>query len=322
MRTQTKVRPGGFTLIELSVVLVIIGLIVGGILAGQNLIAAAAVRAQITQIEKFNTAANTFYGKYGYLPGDITAVPAAQFGFAARGSLPGQGDGNGVLVGCPCSTNPASQLGFLEGYGETVMFWQDLSQVNLIEGNFTAASSTTAPSVTITSTSTPSVDAYLPQAKLGNGNYVYAYSGGLRDLNIQAAAVKGVQADNTNYFGVSQFQKINTLLYSNPGMTVAQAYAIDSKMDDGMPQSGRVTAFYLNTTGSFYARWATGTPGAISGDYDGNTLGAITAGTTNPIWDSGTASQVCFSNGQTLTPEQYNLAYPNNVNCSLSFRFQ
>src|ERR1700728_113591 len=89
----------GFTLIELSIVLVIIGLIVGGILVGQNLIAAAGVRATITQIEKFNTAANTFYNKFGYLPGDIPAAPAAQFGFTPRGSAPGEGDGNGIIEG-------------------------------------------------------------------------------------------------------------------------------------------------------------------------------------------------------------------------------
>jgi prepilin-type N-terminal cleavage/methylation domain-containing protein len=58
---------GGFTLIELSIVLVIIALIVGGVLVGKDLISAAYVRAQITQIERFNTAVNTFYGKYGYI---------------------------------------------------------------------------------------------------------------------------------------------------------------------------------------------------------------------------------------------------------------
>ena len=44
-------KRAGFTLIELSIVLVIIGLIVGGVLVGQELIRAAFVRAQITQIE-------------------------------------------------------------------------------------------------------------------------------------------------------------------------------------------------------------------------------------------------------------------------------
>lgn len=54
-------RRGGFTLIELSIVLVVSGLIVGGVLVGQDLIRAAGVRATITQIEKFNQAAHTFY---------------------------------------------------------------------------------------------------------------------------------------------------------------------------------------------------------------------------------------------------------------------
>ena len=58
-------KSAGFTLIELSIVLVIIGLIIGGVLVGRDLIAAAQVRAQISQIEKYQTAVNTFRGKYG-----------------------------------------------------------------------------------------------------------------------------------------------------------------------------------------------------------------------------------------------------------------
>src|ERR1700679_178462 len=92
----------GFTLIELSIVLVIIGLIVGGVLVGQDLIRAAGVRATISQVEKFNTAVNTFRGKYGYLPGDIPQASVTQFGFAVspvRAGSRGQGDGNGLLEG-------------------------------------------------------------------------------------------------------------------------------------------------------------------------------------------------------------------------------
>src|ERR1700756_2788750 len=99
----------GFTLIEMSIVLVIIGLIIGGILTGQDLINAAAIRAQISQIEKYNTAVNTFYGKYGYLPGDIPDPQASSFGFSPRGTLTGQGDGNGIIegnTGCGLASGP------------------------------------------------------------------------------------------------------------------------------------------------------------------------------------------------------------------------
>ena len=72
--------------------LVIIGLIVGGVLVGQDLIRAAEVRATISQIEKYNTAVNTFRGKYDALPGDISN--AAQYGFVARAGTQGRGDGN------------------------------------------------------------------------------------------------------------------------------------------------------------------------------------------------------------------------------------
>src|ERR1017187_10122680 len=85
----------GFTLVELSIVLVIIGLIIGGVLVGRDLISAAEVRAQISQIEKYQTAVNTFRDKYGYLPGDIPEPTASQYGFAARATDQGEGDGNG-----------------------------------------------------------------------------------------------------------------------------------------------------------------------------------------------------------------------------------
>src|ERR1700728_2487693 len=92
----------GFTLIELSIVLVIIGLIVGGVLVGQDLIKAAEVRATVGQYEKYNAAVNTFRTKYNGIPGDIPQAQASQFGlFTMTAAAPavGLGDGNGLLEG-------------------------------------------------------------------------------------------------------------------------------------------------------------------------------------------------------------------------------
>lgn len=102
----------GFTLVEMSIVMVIIGLIIGGVLVGRDLISAAAARAQISQIEKYQTAVNTFRVKYGYLPGDIPDPVASQYGFYSRDTNPGQGDGNGVIAG-PYFNGANIALGYL-----------------------------------------------------------------------------------------------------------------------------------------------------------------------------------------------------------------
>ena len=160
----------GFTLIEISIVLVIIGLLVGGILVGRDLIASAIVRAQITQVGKYTTALYAFKNKYNCLPGDCAT--AANFGFLARGSGYGQGDGDGIISG------------YGTGYaqvGETGVFWRDLSDARLIEGGFSSAIMSNDIPADVTGTA---LDAYFPQAKMGNGNYVYVHSGGSSTIGI------------------------------------------------------------------------------------------------------------------------------------------
>lgn len=61
----------GFTLVELAVVLLIIGLIVGGILRGQELITSARVNSIQTDANQVRTAVNTFRDKFVALPGDF-----------------------------------------------------------------------------------------------------------------------------------------------------------------------------------------------------------------------------------------------------------
>ena len=65
-----KKNQKGFTLVEIAIVLVIIGLLVGGVLKGQAMIQNAKVKRVAKTADEFRAAVMTFYDKYGVYPGD------------------------------------------------------------------------------------------------------------------------------------------------------------------------------------------------------------------------------------------------------------
>src|ERR1700754_5054766 len=107
----------GFTLVELSIVLVILGLLVGGVLAGQSLIRAAELRSISTDTTQYRTALFSFREKYNALPGDMinatsfwgdraTGAESCADGAIANGT-PGTCNGNGNgMIGAP---NPSAE---------------------------------------------------------------------------------------------------------------------------------------------------------------------------------------------------------------------
>jgi prepilin-type N-terminal cleavage/methylation domain-containing protein len=297
----------GFTLLEMSIVLVVIGLVLGGVLAGKELIVSARARAQISQIQSYYAATNLFVDKYKYLPGDIPDPIASKYGFSARGSNPGQGDGNGVIEGWTGS----GAFGAYELIGEIPMFWSDLTyangmNINLIDGNFTMASLTTIPSIggiPQGAVNQVTVNSFIPPAKISNNN-VYVWSTG-----------------GINYFAIANIWVIDGLIEANAIIPVRLAYAIDQKMDDGLPQSGMVTARApMWPNASAPVQWAG--DGGAAGNTVIHVTGAGPLGAEPP--SGGPTSDSCYDNNSTAgVVSNYSMKTNNGNNnaCALSFQF-
>lgn len=303
----------GFTLIELSIVLVIIGLIVGGVMVGRDLISAAAIRAQIAQLDKYNSAVNLFQGKYGYLPGDIPSGPATGYGLGARGQYAGQGDGSGVIEGF--TSNAAGENYGVMQNGETLMFWNDLSSAQMMDGTFNTATANTNPGSNVTGAG---LGNYFPSAKIGNNNYVMVWSGGWKSCMLGSGG--STQSDGNNYFTVATISKLNTSgsAYASPAMTVMQAYSIDNKIDDGLPQSGLVMAVSISQPS--VSCWPSG--GGWAGAYDASTKGPVVSG--DGVASAG-SSTTCYDNGNVAgATENYSIEKNggSGMNCALSFQLQ
>jgi len=127
----------GFTLIEIAIVLVIIGLLLGGILKGQELITSARVRNLISQQDGIKAAFYGFQDRYRALPGDYSAAPA---NLGGTGTI-SRGNGNGQIEAAATadSGTPASVT------DEDKLAWDHLSRAGFLNGNFVYGSADASP---------------------------------------------------------------------------------------------------------------------------------------------------------------------------------
>ena len=117
-----KKQQSGFTLIELAIVLVIIGLLLGGVLKGQELINSAKVKNMASDFKNIQVYIYGYQDKFKALPGDDSNV-ASHLGAAGT---PGTGGalGNGVIQGAWDAT----------GTEESAVFWQHVRLAGLAPG--------------------------------------------------------------------------------------------------------------------------------------------------------------------------------------------
>jgi prepilin-type N-terminal cleavage/methylation domain-containing protein len=233
MAAKHHIKTKGFTLVELSIVLVIIGLIVGGVLTGRDLIYAAQIRKVVGEYEQYATAYNTFKIKYNCIPGDC-ANSLTLFGAVTDGYT-GSPHGNDMI----------------ENY-EIRYVCQQLSIAGLVKAGCISgfpfpAGGGVYPNINALPTS------YSPTM--------------LMDIGYQTAGIwtePNLESGNYIYFegqtpvGGSIYGPVTPIFNPNAGLLALDAILIDQKMDDGLPYSGRMrqstSSWYCGTaaTNTYY----------------------------------------------------------------------
>lgn len=131
MRLGTQQKQAGFTLVEIAVVLVIIGLIIAAVLTAQQVTQNGKITNTIQTIKSYQAATQSYNQNYGALPGDDTQMPT-RFS-SSMGDPSKKGDGNGAI-------GAGNSDGFQAADAtENKLFWNALRAANLIKGDATSA---------------------------------------------------------------------------------------------------------------------------------------------------------------------------------------
>lgn len=227
-------RRGGFSLVELSIVLVILGLLTGGILAGQSLVRASQLRAVTTEYQNYISAVRSFQGKYLKIPGDMNnattfwgddaaACPDAAVADGTPGTCNGNADGS--LDGAAAASVT----------GEDAQFWKQLALAGMIEGSYSGLAGAGSASGQHCAVGTD-----CPTSRFARNAGWGARGGGVSSGNAQQYALD--YGRNYLVFGGAH----STALPVNKIMTPTEAWGIDTKLDDGKPARGFVIARYWN----------------------------------------------------------------------------
>lgn len=157
-----------FTLVEMSIIIVIIGLLVGGVMVGKTLIHATQLRSVATSFLSYETGIQTFRDQYNALPGDMPNATAYW----------------------TTATNGAG-TGYFPNFGGGALAWQHLQYAGLIIGNLPGTQANGASGTCLPGTECPAikVDTLLsfftvanvlagtPPYTTGNKNGVFLYDG-------------------------------------------------------------------------------------------------------------------------------------------------
>lgn len=220
-----KTPTSAFSLVELSIVLLIIGLLVGGVITGQSLIRAAELRGIISDQTAFATATQAFRDKYFTLPGDMPNATA----FWGKDNASCAGDTGAVAAPGTCNGNGNGILEYptaASATGETFRAWQHLALAGLIPGTFTGNSGAAGAL-------DPDLGINSPASKIQSVGWGYGYYN-----NANGANGYSFNYDMTNWLVLGN--EADNAYADGPAIKTEEAFNIDTKLDDESPATGKV----------------------------------------------------------------------------------
>jgi prepilin-type N-terminal cleavage/methylation domain-containing protein len=216
----------GFTLVELAIVIVIIGLLVGGVLQGQELIKAAKMNRFFSTLESYKSAVFLYKGKHNFLPGDN---PRAFMLLSQTGCTNTTVD---TANPTGCNGNGDSQVII----SETFRAWQSLSVDRLLKGSFTGL-----PGPASVADHIPDVN--VPSTAYSNTGVVF----GIAAATSYSPPLQ-VARGGALFIGQEDAANANSSTFA-PFLTGEDMFIIDTKFDDGEAITGRILAYHNSSTG-------------------------------------------------------------------------
>jgi prepilin-type N-terminal cleavage/methylation domain-containing protein len=209
----------GFTLVELSISVTIIGLLLAGITSGMSLYHESQIRKAVTEFTNFRQAIDEFEKEYQYLPGDLPT---------ASGFWSGAHNGDG---------NSSVNLTGVVGVREDLFAWEHLGKAGLIKGLYTGVPNPSAS---------------------GNVGYVIGENAP-GSQGIDGAVFLFESFATTQLYGTNGTAiRMGGVSATNPYtgfMNAKDAYSIDKKLDDGNASAGMFMALEATSGSCVDAVW-------------------------------------------------------------------
>ncbi len=257
-----------FSLVELSIVLVILGLLVGGVLTGRELIKSAALKKDVNFVEQTRSMAMAFRDKYFQLPGDMNN--ASQFW--------------GLIADCTTNTGVYDQVCNGNGDGrvmtynsgvangdqlELAEFYHHLSRAGLLNKRVSYLENGSAWPIWYLPGSAAFANSYFFVFWAGDNGYLAGSWGAW------GTAISGLRNRQKHYIGITADSKFPNGSATNYGTAAPteEVYALDVKYDDGLPMQGKILGhnIYGTSTTPANSRCITSfTPSAATYDLNGS----------------------------------------------------